>query len=234
MDEKPVEGTNPNQIAQNEISSMIQPASNLDRPQKSNKIPLILLVVSFLTSASAIGALICQNQKLKREIARAKITPAPAPAVVSPSPTPTTDPTADWKTYTFPPLQLTLKVPPELIVHTEEPNPGNNFTAYIQNYAFNSPYPKDNAYQLYITWQKSPVVTQIEFQSLKTNLDTSTIEDIAIAGYPAVSGQVRGERNRFVTYILKGNTQISLFTSDPTLANKKLTDQILSTFKFLD
>lgn len=141
--------------------------------------------------------------------------------------------TASWKTYTFQPIQLSLKVPPELVVHIEEPNPGNDFTAYIQNYPYNLPFPKENAYQLYIIWQKTPI-TQIEFQQLKDDLNVNSIEDTIITSYPAIKGQVKGERNRFVVYILKENTTISLFTSEPTEVNRKLTDQILSTFKFLE
>jgi len=160
-----------------------------------------------------------------------KTTPQPTLSPTS-SPTSIIDPTANWKPYTFQPLQLSLKVPSELIVHSEEPNPGNDFTAYIQNYVFNSPYPKENAYQLYIVWQKNLTVTQIEFQLLKEDLDTGTVEDTITAGYPAIKGQGKGERNRLVTYILKGNTKISLFTSEPTQINKELTDQILSTFQF--
>lgn len=154
-----------------------------------------------------------------------------------PTPSPTTtkiDSTTSWKSYIFQPLLLSLKVPSELTVHTQESNPGNDFTAYIQNYPFNAPVPSENAYQLYIIWQKTPTVTQTEFQQLKNDLDINSVENIVIAGYPAIKGQVKGERNRFVVYILKGDTKISLFTSEPTQINKNLTDQILSTFEFFD
>lgn len=156
--------------------------------------------------------------------------------VVQNQPTPSSattqdDPTRNWKSYTFQPIQLSLKVPSELTVHTEEQNPGS-FTAYIQNYAFNAPYPEKNAYQLYLTWQSNYKLTENEFNQLKNDLDTNSVEDTLIAGYPAIKGQVKGERSRFVTYILKENTKISLFTSDPTEVNKELSDKIMSTFVF--
>ncbi len=141
--------------------------------------------------------------------------------------------TADWQSYTFSPLQLNFKVPPELSVHSEVSNPGNDFTAYIQNYSFNNSVPSKNAYQLYIIWQKTSIITESEFQQLKSDLLVNSIEDTTIDGYKAIKGQIKGERNRYVTYILKGNTKISLFTSEPTLVNKERTDQILSTFKFM-
>jgi len=144
------------------------------------------------------------------------------------------DETADWKTYIFEPIRLSLKVPAKFTVHTEEPNPGNDFTGYIQNYLFNAPVPSENAYQLYVIWQKTPSITQSEFQQLRNDLNTNSVEDTVIAGFPAIKGQVKGERNRFVTFILKGNTKISLFTSEPTHVNKERTDQILSTFRFLE
>jgi hypothetical protein len=159
-------------------------------------------------------------------------TPPAEPPITTPSPT--TDATIDWKTYTFNPIQLSLKIPPNLTVHTEEPNPSIDFTAYIQNYAFNAPIPKENAYQLYIILQNTPIITKEEFQLLKNDLNPNSIEDTIIAKYPAIKGQVKGERNRFVTYILKGNTKLSIFTSEPTQINKELTDQILSTFKFIE
>ncbi len=167
----------------------------------------------------------------KQIYSKPTIQPTPSPVAQA---TPTPDPTANWKTYTFQPLLLSLKVPSELIVHTEEPNPGNDFTAYIQNYPFNSTVPLENAYQLYLVWQKTPIITQAEFQQLQNDLEINSVKSTVVAGYPAIEGQVRGERNRFVVYILIRNTKISLFTSESTQTNKNLTDQILSTFKFVD
>lgn len=141
---------------------------------------------------------------------------------------------SNWRSYTFQPIQLTLRIPSELTVHAEEPNPGNDFAAYIQNYPYNAPVPSKNAYQLYIIWQKTPTFNQYEFQQLKNDLDISSIENTIIGGYPAIKGQIKGKRDRFVTYILKDNTIISLFTSEPTPTNKALTDQIIATFQFIN
>jgi hypothetical protein len=156
--------------------------------------------------------------------------PASFPTIAhQPSQEPTTD---GWKKYNFQPLELNLKVPESLIVHTEELDSGNGFIAYIQNYPYNSPYP-ENAYQLYIIWQKIPRVTKEEFQLLKEDLIADSIENANIGDYPVIKGQIKGERNRFVTYIFKDSSVIKLATSEPTQINKELTDKILSTFVFV-
>ena len=140
--------------------------------------------------------------------------------------------TANWKSYYFEPLGLSLKVPSELTVYTEEPNPGRGFTAFIQNYPSNGPYPEDKPYQLYITWQKDRTLTREEFNQEKNGLDWLSIRNTTIAGYPAIKGQIQGERNRFVTYIYKDERLIILATAEPTKSNKNLTDKILATFSF--
>ena len=195
-----------------------------------NQKGIVFLPILIVTLALGIaGYFAYQNIQLKKDQT------TPDQGTLTPTsglPSPTANPAVNWKPYVFQPLRLSLKVPSDLIVHTEEPNPGNGFTAFIQNFAFNAPFPKENAYQLYIVWQRTPTVSQTEFQLLKNDLDTSTIEDAIIGGYPAIKGQVKGDRNRYVTYILKANTKISLSTSEPTLTNKELTDHILSTFEF--
>lgn len=199
--------------------------------QKSSPIFAIALTVLLVAIIGLAGYFLYTKYlggASNNEAANTVVTPAPV--VVTPTP----NPTVSWKTYNFQPLSLSLRVPSDLIVHTEEPNPGYDFTAYIQNYAFNSPPPEDGAYQLYLIWQKKPIVTQNEFQLLKNDLIEATIEDAIIDGYPAIKGQVSGERNRFATFIFKETSVISLFTSEPTQANKALTDQILSTIEFTE
>lgn len=192
---------------------------------KLNKFVILVFIVALILGSG--GTYLVLNSQSKKAL------PAPSPIPeISQTPSPTSDLTTNWKSYTFQPLQLSLKVPSELTVHQEEPNPGQDFTAYIQNYAFNAPLPKENAYQLYIIWQKTQKITDAEFQQLKNELNPSSIEETSIDGYPAIKGQINGERNRYVTYILRGGNKISLFTSQPTQTNKELTDQILSTFKF--
>ena len=214
---------NTQQIGQNSVSQQVV------TPEKP-KINYFAIsgVILFCLVVFGFGGYYLGKQSFSTKTNGVQNQPTPSPVVAQ------VNSTSDWKTYTFQPIQLSLKVPSEFIVHTEEPNPGNDFTAYIQNYPFNAPIPSENAYQLYIIWQKTPTITQSGFQQLKDDLDTNSIEDTTIAGYPTIKGQVKGERNRFVTYILKGNTKISLFTSEPIQANKERTDKILSTFEFSD
>ena len=139
---------------------------------------------------------------------------------------------ANWKSYYFRPLGLSLKVPSELTVHTEEPKPGRIFTAYIDNFPSNASYSEDKPYQLYIIWSKDYSLTREEFNQRKNGLDWLSIRNTTIDGYPAIKGQIQGERNRFVTYIYKDERLISLYTAEPTKSNKNLTDKILATFSF--
>lgn len=147
------------------------------------------------------------------------------------SPATVADITANWKSYDFKTINLSLKAPGEFTVEASEPNKGSDFTAYIQNAAFNKG-DVNNSYQLYIYWQKTPPIPDVEFRKLKDGLIPESIQEITVSGFPAIQGQIKGERNRFATFILHNKQRISLLTSQPTEINKKITDEIISTFKF--
>lgn len=69
--------------------------------------------------------------------------------------------------------------------------------------------------------------------NLKNEMNTNTANEITVAGLPAIQGQIKGERQRWVTYIIKDGYLLKLYTSEPTEENRLITEQILSTFKFL-
>lgn len=147
------------------------------------------------------------------------------------SPATIVDVSSAWKSYEFKPVSLTLKAPPDFTVEASEPNEGSDFTAYIQNAAFNKG-DVANSYQLYIYWQKLPPLSQAEFEKLRDGLIPESVTETKIDGFPAIQGQIKGERNRFATFILHNKGRISFLTSQPTEINKKITEEILSTLKF--
>jgi hypothetical protein len=69
----------------------------------------------------------------------------------------------------------------------------------------------------------------VNLEDLKTELQPDSIVESKIDDFPAVSGQYKGERNRFVTFILTDNGLFTLATSQPSKANQKLTNDILET-----
>jgi hypothetical protein len=135
-----------------------------------------------------------------------------------------------WETYNYDDIGLTFSAPKNLEVTKQEQNPGD-VNLFIQNYGFNSPIPNDY-YQLYITFNPKAGSQGITLEMLKTDLDSSSLEEIAIDTYPAIRGKVKGQRDRFITYIMRGDTLISAFTAEPTKENEELSNNILSTFKF--
>lgn len=196
----------------------------------NRKLLILCSVIFFLVVILAAGGYFFWQNKLikERSVVTSKKT---SQTKLDPPPLPTLDLTT-WKTYTFAPLQLTLKVPADFVVHTEEPNPGKDFVAYIQNYPFNFPAPKDNPYQLYLTWQKTPTLTVLQFAKLNDELVVASTASGKIGGYPVIKGLTNTDRNRYVVYILKDNTKITIYTSEPTAENKQLTGKIISTFEF--
>lgn len=140
------------------------------------------------------------------------------------------DKASELKNYSFPQAKISFLVPEELNVSLSQPNP-EVFALYIQNYQ-NSVAEIDKPYQLYGLFQPGIYDPDIYYEELKTDLEPASIKEVKISGFPAVEGQIKGERNRFVTHILTNTGKWSLFTSEPTIENKNLTEQILSTLKF--
>jgi len=81
-------------------------------------------------------------------------------------------------------------------------------------------------------YQFDRAYSQEDVEIFKDDLEPSTPKEVIISGYPALEGQVKGQRNRFVTYIFTEKGRFSLFTAEPTPENKAITDQILETFEF--
>lgn len=188
----------------------------------NKKLVLVLVVVSLFVLLAAGGVLAY----------RYFYPTATNVATTNPSASPAAD--ATWQTYQVPLLGLTYQAPSNLTVNLEEPNPGV-VTLYIENGVTNFECTDDTTpcyYQLYLIAQTEYFVSEEQLGNLKSELIPDSIVETTVGGYPAIQGQVAGERNRYVTYIIKDNVQISIWTAQPTTANKLLTDQILATFEF--
>ena len=139
--------------------------------------------------------------------------------------------------HTFTELGLSFQVPdnfyvnfePQLNLDTQKPYA---YTFTIQNYK-NSPT-QELSYQLYGIYQfDGEKIDESILPELKNEMNTNTANEITVAGLPAIQGQIKGERQRWVTYIIKDGYLLKLYTSEPTEENRLITEQILSTFKFL-
>ena len=139
--------------------------------------------------------------------------------------------------HTFTELGLTFQVPdnfyvnfePQLNLDTQKPYA---YTFTVQNYN-DSPTP-ELSYQLYGIYQfDGEKIDESILPELKNEMNTNTTNEITVAGLPAIQGQIKGERQRWVTYIIKNGYLLKLYTSEPTEENRLITEQILSTFKFL-
>ncbi len=149
---------------------------------------------------------------------------------VTPSPS-VSEELSTWESYTVDELDLTFSAPAGMDISynvevTENTAVPYLLTLYIQNTLQGSDY-----YQLYGIIQWDLEIPE-SLDDYKAELNPETIEETTISGYPAIKGQLVGERNRFVTYILLEDGVFSLFTAEPTENNKLLTDKILNTFVF--
>lgn len=136
-----------------------------------------------------------------------------------------------WKSYTVNDLGLTFSAPSDLTVtyETQRNDKGEPdvTTLYVQNGSAN---PK-TYYQLYGLYQWNMPNSENTLAKLSGDLQPGATQT-TISSYPAISGQIKGQRNRFVTYILLKDGKFGLFTAEPTEANRLLSEQIMKTFHF--
>ena len=140
---------------------------------------------------------------------------------------------ATWQNHSIDSIGLTFSTPPEMEVTSSVDNNSQTgqpqtLTMYIQKNVAGADY-----YQLYGIYQwNSSTDSQALLEVYKEELNPESIKEITMSGLPALEGQIKGQRNRFVTYIAIDQGILSLYTADPTPANKEMTDQILATFQF--
>lgn len=132
--------------------------------------------------------------------------------------------TRNWEHYEFQEVGLSFSAPFEMDV-TGEMIDENAFTLYVQKGEYTE---GEEYYQLYGMYNLNDK-KDVARDDLKTELNSDSIEETTISGFEAVKGQYKGERNRFVTFIITDRGLLTLATSQPTEENKLLTDQILET-----
>lgn len=154
------------------------------------------------------------------------------------APTPTATPQPEivvadtWKSYSVPEAGLSFSAPAELTVTSEvQKKEGTNqpasMTLYVQNADDSKEY-----YQLYGTLQWDTPYPDDVLELRKDELSPETVSMLTTAGKPALRGQIKGVRNRFVTYIKLDIGLLSLFTAEPTPENEQLSNEIIETFQF--
>ena len=204
---------------------------------------LLVLLIVVLVGGAGVGWYLSQKGIVPKFSGPVTTEQPPAPPPVpgedaSPAPTGAGE-TENWKTHTFDSIKLTFKAPPDLFVTGQEQKNSDtgvsySFTLYVQNYDDTHPLPSGKKfYQLYGVFQWSSAITDAEFQAHKEDFIASSIKEVTVGGYPGIRGQYKGERNRYVTMFIKNGGLFTLSTSYPLPENEILSNQILSTFKFL-
>lgn len=138
----------------------------------------------------------------------------------------------DWKTHVIDDANLTFLAPPEMKVSSETHKYSETGVTYSLTMYVEKDLGRPNYYQLYGIYQWGNNYSQDSLNGYKEELQPESIKDVIISGFPAVEGQIKGQRNRFVTHILTNKGIFSLFTAEPTQENKEITDKILASFKF--
>lgn len=138
------------------------------------------------------------------------------------------DTTLNWKEYKVKKLGLIFRAPPNLDVQINEGDTSNATTLYIQDYPFNAP-PPDPYYQLYGIYNDG-IITDLSIATWKKELTNP--KEVIIGGKKTIEGQVKGERNRYVSHIILEYGYLSFFTAQVSAENKLQTDKILLTFEF--
>lgn len=146
---------------------------------------------------------------------------------------PTTDTTdgAEWVDHEVADIGLTFKVPQGMSVNSQTSVNDQTGKPYmVTMYIEKENTTVENYYQLYGILQIDTANVPENLNSFKKEMDD--VSESVVSGYPAISGQIRGERNRFATYILLKQGVLKLLTSEPTVENRQLTDAIIATFDF--
>lgn len=213
--------------------------STVPSQTKVNTITPLLII--FLVSAVLFGFsgyyLGKQSSSTKKIVDTTQALPVPSPLTEpqsSPIITPNiSDDAANWQTHTITDANLTFSTPPGMTVKSETQINDDTGVPYSLTVYVEKDSSQQNYYQLYGLYRLNIQQYQNSLNAYKEELEPATIKETQISGFPAIEGQIMGERNRLVTHILTDRGMFSLFTAEPTQANKELTDKILATFKFL-
>lgn len=234
MENQPI--TSPSDIASPNPAAVVNQPSIPPQTKTNVMLPVLItfLVTAVLFGLGGyyLGKQSPTAQTVTEDIQNLPI-PTSSPVLNGPTVSPTvSDSIANWETHTISDANLTFSAPSEMKVRSETQKNSETGIPYSLNLYVEKDMGQPNYYQLYGVYQWDIKYTQDSLNAYKEDLETPSTKNITISGFPALEGQVKGQRNRFVTYILTDKGMFSLFTAEPTQENKQITDQILATFKF--
>lgn len=211
-----------------------QPAQQpTQQPPKPKRKILLYIVVAIIFIIFAI--LIYTFSASKKENAN---NPTPQPTItVEVLPTLPPLDTSDWSPHTVEDITATFKAPPDMKVTSETQKNEDTGEPYGLTLYIEKNSGQANYYQLYGVYEFASAYPQRVhskdlLDTFKFDLIPETIKETTIAGYPAIEGQLLGERNRYVTYLLTDDGMLTFFTAEPTPQNRQITQTILSTLSF--
>jgi hypothetical protein len=149
------------------------------------------------------------------------------------------DETIGWKEYQIKKAGLIFRVPSEYNVEINDTskfgstNAEKAYSFTIQDYPFNAP-PPDNPFKLEVNYYFNDYSSTLnDSKKGLTSIVETTVAGLAAIqgnGYEASGGS--SKKQFFYTYFIKDGGMFASQTSDVNIKNKKLTNKILSTFKF--
>jgi len=137
-----------------------------------------------------------------------------------------------WQEQTVKEIGVTFSYPADMSYRKEiADDAGRIRTAgfYVEKGSLENP-----TYQLYALYQPLETVTEKELDKVKTGMKPDTVKEAFIDGIKGVEGliEISGPKAHYSTAIIKEGRLFTVSTWPPTEENKRLTDQIITTFRF--
>lgn len=183
-----------------------------------------LTIIAFIILA-VIGVIYCidkVNTPKQTTITQQSATPSPTPLV---KPNKQLKPNEKF----IPQLGLYITVPEEMAYREEITD-----DAVVQNLGFyiEKKEGEELIYQFYGIYSSLTRASDGMLEKTKTGVDPGSIKNVTVGGFNGVEGLYTGPKSRYSTSIIKDGKLITFSTYPPTLENKNITDQILSTISF--
>lgn len=209
----------------------------------NNNLAVISMAVFVLMSLSVVGYLYYQNQQLKNMLANYQ-TPT-----ISPTPIATTNPTADWETYISSSKDYSVKHPKGLKIDNNTAGAGEESTRFVymgQSQIDSGRTQTELADGYFFVIAKIGKNSQFEPKAEITKSLANTKEECVQdnASFTSVTQMKLGEINAYqysascrtdytITYLSDSKNTYSITQFFTNQDYKTITDQILSTFKFI-
>lgn len=204
---------------QSSVVSNQQPTPVVNTPSPKNNITVISMAVFILLSLSVVIFLYYQNQQLKKMLVNYQ-TPE-----LSPTPIATTDPMLNWKTYIYPELSYSFRLPSTYDVVSR--NLSDTQPTYLQILDLNkntSAEPSNDPDSMVLSISKSSFEKTLKYE--KDIMKDFEEKNITIDNndWTLLSGI------NDIQYLISKNGNVYLLSG----TNKQALDQILSAFEFIE